>query len=91
MVRKDLIKNVTELRKDPIGMFKLAEEKDQPLYIFNRTEPLGVVLGWDDFNTLAAKATNNEEARVMDAVSVYEQEKAQGKLKQMKKLGELFD
>jgi len=27
----------------------------------------------------------------MDAVSVYEQEKAQGKLKQMKKLGELFD
>ncbi|MBU1111012.1 type II toxin-antitoxin system Phd/YefM family antitoxin [Patescibacteria group bacterium] len=52
MIRKELVKNITDLRTDPISLFALARQKESPLYVFNRAEPIGVLLSWEDFETL---------------------------------------
>ena len=52
MFSKDLVKNITDLRTDPLDVFRDAEEKASPLFVFNRTEPLGVILSWEEYERI---------------------------------------
>jgi len=55
MLNRELIKNITDLRTDPILVFQASKKKQRPLYIFNRSEPLGVVMDWDEYEKLEQK------------------------------------
>jgi prevent-host-death family protein len=55
MFNKELVKNITDLRTDPLNVFRDAEEKASPLFVFNRTEPLGVVLSWEEYERIQEK------------------------------------
>jgi len=50
MFDRELVKSITDLRTDPLDVFRDAEEKASPLFIFNRTEPLGVILSWEEYS-----------------------------------------
>lgn len=52
MLNRELVKNITDLRTDPLEVFRDAEEKASPLFVFNRTEPLGVVLSWEEYERI---------------------------------------
>jgi prevent-host-death family protein len=55
MLSRDLIKTITDLRSDPIKLFALAKKKNSPFFIFNRSEPIGVVLSWRDYEEIEEK------------------------------------
>lgn len=38
------IKNLTDLRSDPAKITQLASEQQEPVYIFNRSKPVSVLL-----------------------------------------------
>jgi prevent-host-death family protein len=52
MLHKDLIKNITDLRTNPLQIFRAAKKRGKPFFIFNRTEPVGVVLSWENYEWL---------------------------------------
>lgn len=55
MLSRDLIKTITDLRSDPLKLFALAAKKSSPFFIFNRSEPVGVVLSWKDYEKIEEK------------------------------------
>lgn len=55
MLSKDLIKSITDLRSDPLKLFAAAGKKGSPFFIFNRSEPVGVVLSWKDYEEIEEK------------------------------------
>lgn len=55
MFNRELVKNITDLRTDPLDVFRDAEEKASPLFVFNRTEPLGVILSWGEYERIQEK------------------------------------
>ena len=44
MLNTQFIKNLTDLRLDPAKITKLAERTGSPVYIFNRSKPVSVLL-----------------------------------------------
>lgn len=91
MLRKDLVKNVTDLRQNPLELFRLARKKEKPLYVFHRSEPLGVVMSWEDFEDISRKANYHEAEDAREAVAIYQKEKQAGKLKTLQNVDELFE
>lgn len=55
MLNRDLIKNITDLRSNPLKLFAAAKKRGVPFFIFNRSEPVGVVLSWEDYEELEEK------------------------------------
>jgi len=55
MFDRELVKNITDLRTDPLDVFRDAEEKASPLFVFNRTEPIGVILSWGEYAHIQEK------------------------------------
>lgn len=63
MLNRNLVKSLTDLRADPAGISKLAQEEG-PVYIFNRNKPISVVLDVEAYEELMD--------RVQDALDVEE-------------------
>lgn len=62
MLNRNLVKSLTDLRADPAGISKLAQEEG-PVYIFNRNKPISVVLDVKDYEELTnpAEVAKNEQ------------------------------
>lgn len=52
MLNTQTIKSLTDLRLDPAGVIKLAENLAEPVYIFNRSKPLSVIMAIDEYENL---------------------------------------
>ena len=44
MLNPKAIKTMSDLREDPLGVIKAAEELGEPIYLFNRATPKGVFM-----------------------------------------------
>lgn len=64
------IKNFSELRSNPAEVMRLAKDSEAPVYIFNRSKPVSVVLDIALYEALVDKLEDT-----MDALEVKKQEK----------------
>lgn len=44
MLNPKAIRTISDLRENPLGVIKLAEELGEPIYLFNRATPKGVFM-----------------------------------------------
>jgi PHD/YefM family antitoxin component YafN of YafNO toxin-antitoxin module len=70
MLNTQFIKNLTDLRLDPAKITELAQSSDCPVYIFNRSKPVSVLLNINFYQELIDKL---EDA--LDALEMKEFEK----------------
>lgn len=73
MLNTQFIKNLTDLRMDPAKVTELAQRSDNPVYIFNRSKPVSVLLNIKLYQELVDKL---EDA--LDALEMREFEKKGG-------------
>lgn len=55
MLNTQFIKSMTDLRLDPAKITRLAQESDNPVYIFHRGKPVSVVLDVKQYEDLIDK------------------------------------
>jgi len=55
MLNTQFIKSLTDLRSDPAQITKLAQESDNPVYIFNRGKPVSVLMDIKAYEELVEK------------------------------------
>lgn len=59
------IKSLTDLRLDPAKVTKLAEQSNNPVYIFNRGKPISVLLNVKVYEELIEKLEDALDAAEM--------------------------
>lgn len=74
MLNSQYIRNLTDLRMDPAKVTDLATSSDNPIYIFNRSKPVSVLLNVRQYEELVEKL---EDA--LDALEMKEFEKKPSK------------
>lgn len=94
------MRGVTELRRNPGEVFAVAEKKEAPVLITEFSEPRGVIVSLDTYENILGLIDMFEEetavaealglADALDSISVYRQERAARKLKEIRTLKELF-
>lgn len=52
MINPRTIRTISDLRENPLEVLKSAEKLGEPIYLFYRSRPKGVVLDLEKFNTL---------------------------------------
>lgn len=67
MLNSQNIKSLTDLRLDPAKVTKLAEQSDNPVYIFNRGRPISVILNVKVYEELMEKLEDALDALEMKA------------------------
>ena len=70
MLNIQTIKSLTELRNDPSGVVDLAKKLSEPIYIFNRSKPVSVLMDVNDYEEILDRL---EDA--IDALEMREFEK----------------
>ena len=65
MVDIQHIKNLTDLRLDPAGIIKLAKQSNNPVYIFDRGKPTGVMLDITIYEEMVDKLEDTLDALEM--------------------------
>lgn len=70
MLNIQSIKSLTDLRTNPAAVSRLAKQLGEPVYIFNRTRPISVLLDIKEYEELVERL---EDA--LDALEVKEMKK----------------
>lgn len=52
MINPKTIRTISDLRENPLEVLKAAEKLGEPIYLFYRSKPKGVLVDLDKFNEL---------------------------------------
>ena len=63
MLNPKAIKTISDLREDPLAVVKAAKELGEPIYLFNRATPTGVVMDLAQYQQLMELLEDYEDAR----------------------------
>lgn len=82
--------SVSQLQRHYARLLAAAKREGRPLLLLRKNKPTAVLLDDDSFDALAEKARLYEEAQALAAIGGYRREKEAGRLRKMKRVGELF-
>lgn len=68
MLNTQNIKSLTDLRLDPTKVTQLAQDSDNPVYIFNRGKPVSVILDIKHYEELTEKLEDALDALEMKKI-----------------------
>lgn len=68
MLNPKAIRTISDLRENPLGLIKAAEELGEPIYLFNRATPKGVFLDLAQYQQMRTLLEDYHDALMIKEV-----------------------